>query len=310
MSNLVRIDTNGNIQRLESVHFANEVDELQSYVRKNPTILGDNIIIVAEQLDTGSGKRLDMLALEEIREGVVRPVVVELKNVEADTDALLQVLRYANWALSNTDSVRLYKEKSRAKSKEMDNSSVKVIIAAPAVKGELLELSNYVVGSIDFGFLEFGRFRDAAGDILSLNWKTPVVQPGSITVVQQEWNWEKYETELKISSDRIMIAKHLYDGLVRLNSEKEWGLTPIFRKYYVPFKKYGYNIVEIDLYSKPCYLGVQLPKPPKELGLPEIYPEFEQHYNGDYRRYWFRITNTNIEMADFSEHIEKALGLL
>jgi len=137
-----------------------------------------------------------------------------------------------------------------------------------------------------------------------------VVQRGSITIVQQEWNWEKYETELKISSDRIMIAKHLYDGLVRLNSEKGWGLTPIFRKYYVPFKKSGYNIVEIDVYSRPCYLGVQLPKPPKELGLQEIYAEFEQHYSADYRRYWFRIANTNIEMADLSEHIEKALELL
>jgi len=306
MTNLVRIDSQGNIQQIESAHFANEVDELQSYIRKNPSVLGNNIIIIAEQLNTGSGQQLDMLALEEVREGVFRPVIVELKNVEADTDALLQVLRYANWALSNTDSVRLYAERSKIKAKEMDNS-VKVIIVAPAVKGELLELSNYIAKGIDFGFLEFGRFRDASGDILVLDWKAPVVPPGSITVVQQEWDWGKYETELKISSDRIRIGKYLYDSLVRLNSEKEWGLTPVFRKYYVPFKKSGYNIVEIDLYSKPCYLGVQLPKPPKELGLPEIYPEIEQHYSKDYRRYWVRITSTNIEVADFSEHIEKAL---
>ena len=310
MSYIVKIDTQGTIQKLEPVHFANEVDELQAYIRNNPTILGDNISIIAEQLDTGSGKKLDMLALEEIRNGVVRPVVVELKNVDADTDALLQVLRYANWALSSTDSVRLYKEKSKVKSKEMDNSSVKVIIVAPAVKGELLELSNYIVNSIDFGFLEFRRFKDTDGDILSLDWKTPVAPSGSITYVQREWNWTTYETELKISADRIQIGKYLFDGLERLNSEKGWGLTPVFRKYYVAFKKSGYNIVEIDLYSKPCYLGIQLSKPPKELELPEIYPEFEQHYSGDYRRYWFRITNTDIEIADFSEHIEKALKLL
>ena len=311
MLNLVRIDSEGNMQQLDSAGFTNEVDELQSYIRKNPTILGDNIVIIAEQLDTGSGKRLDMLALEEVREGVVRPVVVELKNVEADTDALLQVLRYANWALSNTDSVRLYKEKSKAKSKEMDNTTVKVTIVAPAIKGELLELSNYIVQSIDFGFLEFRRFRDATGDdILSLDWKAPVVPSGTMSSVQQEWDWGKYESELKISHERIRIDKHLFDGLVRLNSEKEWGLTPVFRKYYVAFKKSGYNIVEIDLYSKLCYLAIQLPKPPKELGLPEIYPEIHQSYSEDYRRYSFQITNTNIEIADFSTYIEKALGLL
>lgn len=310
MSNLIRIDSQGGIQKLEPAYFTNEVDELQSYIRKNPSILGDNIVIIAEQLDTGSGKRLDMLAVEEVREGIVRPVVVELKNVEADTDALLQVLRYANWALGNADSVRLYKEKSKVKSKEIDNSSVKVIIVAPVVKGELLELSNYIVKSIDFGFLEFGRFKDAAGDILVLDWKTPVVQPGSMTVVQQEWDWDKYQTELKISSERIRIAKHLFDSLESLNSDKGWGLTPVFRKYYVAFKKSGYNIVEIDLYSKPCYLLIQLPEPPKKLGLPEIFPEVDQVYSEEYRRYSFRITSESIEVADFSEYIEKALELI
>lgn len=310
MTNIVRIDSQGGIQKLEPAHFANEVDELQSYIRKNPSILGKNIVIIAEQLDTGSGKRLDMLALEEVREGVVRPVVVELKNVEADTDALLQVLRYANWVLSNTDSVRLYKEKSKVKSKEMDNTTVKVTIVAPAIKGELLELSNYIVQSIDFGFLEFGRFRDAAGDILVLDWKTPAEPTGSITVVQQEWDWGKYESELRISRERIRIGKHLFDSLVSLNSEKEWGLTPVFRKYYIAFKKSGYNIVEIDFYAKPCWLAIQLPGLPKELKLPEIYPELEQVYDKNYRRYSFHITDASVEVTGFSEYIEKALDLL
>lgn len=307
MTKLYRIDSQGNIQQLEPAYFANEVDELQTYIKKNPTILGDNVTIIADQLETRSGKRLDFLALEEVSEGVVRPAIVELKNVEADTDALLQVLRYADWALSNTDSVLLHATKSKAKVKELDNSSVKVIIVAPAIKSELLELSNYIVSSIDFGFLEFGRFKDAAGDLVVLDWKTPVVSPSSVTVAQQEWDWEKYERELKIKSDRISIGKHLFDGLVRLNSEKEWGLNPIFRKYYIPFKKSGYNIVEIELYTKQCYLAIRLPKPPKELGLPEILPECEQNYSEEYRRYSFQITNTKVVVADLSDYIDKAL---
>lgn len=310
MANIVRIDSQGTIQKLEPIYFANEVVELQAYIRNNPTILGDNISIIAEQLDTSSGKKLDMLALEEIREGVVRPVVVELKNVDADTDALLQVLRYANWALSNTDSVRLYKEKSRAKSKELDNSSVKVIIVAPAVTGELLELSNYIVSSIDFTFLELRRYKDSAGDILSLDWKAPAAPSGSITYVQQEWSWVTYETELKMNPERIKIGKHLYDGLERLNAEKEWGLTPVFRKYYVAFKKSGYNIAEIDLYTKVSFLTIRLPKLPKELGLPKIHPELDQSYSEEYSRYSFKIPDINVEVGDFSDYIEKAIELL
>ncbi len=310
MADVVRIDSQGNIQKLEPAQFANEVDELQTYIKSNPTILGNKISIIAEQLDTGSSKKLDMLALEEVREGVVRPVVVELKNVEANTDAFLQVLRYANWALSNIDSVRLYKEKSSAKSKEVDSSSVKVIIVAPAIKDELLELSNYVVESIDFGFLEFGRFKDAAGDILSLDWKTPVMPSGSMTYVQQEWNWTKYEEELKIGSGRVEIGKHLYDSLEKLNSEKEWGLTPVFRKYYVAFKLLGYNVAEIDLYTKATYLTIRLPKLPQDLGLPDIHPELKPNHSEAYSRYSFKVVDKNLEVADFSDYIEKAINLL
>ncbi len=310
MAHIIRVDSEGNIQQLESVRFANEVDELQTYIRRNPKILGDNISIIAEQLDTGTSKKLDILAIEEVMEGVVRPVVVELKNVEADTDVFLQVLRYAGWALSNIDSVRYYKEKSSAKSKEMDSSSVKVIIVAPAFKDELLELSNYVVESIDFAFLEFGRFKDTAGDILSLDWKMPVLPSSSVTYVQQEWNWTKYKEELKIGAGRIEIGKHLYDGLEILNSEKEWGLTPVFRKYYVAFKLSGYNILEIDMYTKLTYLTIRLPKLPKELGLSEIHPELEQDHSEEYSRYSFNVVDNKLEVADFIDYIEKAISLL
>ena len=310
MNSLVRIDSEGNLQKLEPVHFANEVDELQGYIRKNPTILGDNIVIIAEQLNTGSGKILDILAIEEVKEGVFRPAIVELKNVEADTDALLQVLRYADWALSNYDSVRLYAAQSKTKVREWDNSSVKVIIVAPVIKSELLELSNYIVDSVDFGFLEFGRFKDTAGDLVVLDWQTPSASVGSVTVAQQEWDWDKYETELKMDSNRLTIGRHLFDSLVMLNSENEWGLKPVFRKYYVAFKKSGYNIVEIELFSKQCFFVVQLPKQPKDLELTEIHPELEQDYNGGYHRYWFQIPSTEIAVADFCSYIDKAVELL
>lgn len=310
MTHLLRIDSQGDIQKLETARFTNEVDDLQSYITKNPAILGENIVIIAQQLDTGSGKRLDILALENVREDQVRPVVIELKNAEANTDALLQVLKYADWVLSHTDSVRLHAEKASAKFKDFDNTSVKVTIVAPAIKKELLELSNYFGKNIDFEFIQLERFKDDAGDLLVLDRQVPVAPPISITAVQEEWNWERFEKELKIGSDRITVGKYLYNELLKLIAKKEWELAPVFRKYYIPFKKSGYNIVEIELWSRYCYFAIQLPKPLKELGLPEIYPELEQSYNGDYHRYSFRITDTNIDVAVFSVYIEKALEML
>ncbi len=274
MTELIRIDSQGNARKLETADFANEVDELQGYISKNPAILGDNIIIIAQQLDTGLGKIIDILALEEVKEDRVRPAIIELKNIEANTDILLQVIKYADWALSHTDSVKLYAGKAKVKFTEFDGTSVKVIIVAPAFKHDLIELGSYIGGNIDFNFLKFERFKDDDSDIIALDLKTPVATPTSITSIQQEWDWGKYRNELKISPDRIEIGKHIFEGLIKLNSDKDWGLTPVFRKYYVALKKSGYNIVEIDLYyAKKTYLTIQLPKPLKELDLPKINTE-------------------------------------
>ena len=138
MSKLLKIDSDGTLKHLQEQPFANEVDDLQNFIKSNPTMLGDNVHLIANQLDTGTGKRLDILAVEEIDEGMFRPVIVELKNTTADTKAFLQVLKYANWTLTNIDSVRLHAKNAGVKYKEIDNSNVGVIIVAPDISDELI----------------------------------------------------------------------------------------------------------------------------------------------------------------------------
>jgi hypothetical protein len=307
MANLLRIDTKGDLQQLEPVKFTNETDDLQRYVAKNPAIIGDNVVIIAQQLDTGTGKRLDMLALERVAENQVRPIVVELKNTDAGTDALLQVLKYADWVLGHIDSVKYHAEKMGVKYKDLDNTSVKVSIIAPNIGIDLVELGGYIGKNIDFEFVQFERFQDHQGELLLIERKIPSTTPISITTVQEEWNWERFEKELKINKDRLKIGKHLYNSLLKLNDEYDWGIIPIFRKYYIPFKKAGWNILEIDLYSKHCRLAIQLPKAPEELDIPKIYPDLEQEYSSDYHRYYFIITDGNLDLSDFVEYIGKAL---
>lgn len=309
MSKFIRVDSQGNIQQLQPEVFAAEGDDLQNYILKNPAILGENIAIIANQVDIGAGKQMDVLALEEVSEGIARPVIVELKNAQVGTDTLLQVLRYASWVSTNADSVRHYAEQSKAKFKDIDNSSVKIIIAAPDIKDELLEFSNYITNNIAFGFLEFKRFKDDAGDLLVIDWRSPSSPSGVVSAGQKEWDWERYETELKINPERISIAQYIFDSLVKLNYERGWGLAPVFRKSYIPFKKSGNNVIQIELWTKPC-LVISLPKKPRALGLSEIHPDLEQSYDEKYLQYWFRITDISIDIADFADYIEKALETL
>jgi hypothetical protein len=76
---------------------------------------------------------------------------------------------------------------------------------------------------------------------------------------------------------------------------------------YIPFKKAGWNILELDLYSKTCRLAIQLPKAPEILGIHKIYTDLEQGYSPDYNRYYFNITTTISNPNDFVIYIEKAL---
>jgi hypothetical protein len=310
MATLLRIDSTGTPHQLIPKEFQNEVDDLQRYIVKNPAVVGEKIEIVAEQLDTGSGKRLDILALERVSTDQVRPVVVELKNVEADTDALLQVLKYADWVLGHIDSVKLHAEKKGIKYKELDNTSVKVSVVAPIIRSDLLELGGYIGKNIDFEFVQFQRFQDEHGDLILIDRRVPMSSPTSITTAQEEWDWNRFENKLKINKDRLKVGQYLYDALIQINNDNNWGLTPVFRKYYIPFKKSGYNIFEIDLYSKVCALGIQLSKSPKKLGLPPIYPDIEQGYSAEYNRYWFHFPNTDIETEKLAIYIEKAIELL
>lgn len=309
MSKFIRVDAEGNVQQLQPELFTAEEDNFEDYVQKNPAILGENIFIIASKIDTGQGKRLDILAVEEVSEGIAQPVIVELTTIEANTDIMLQVLRNANWALANSDSVKNYAAQSKAKFKDIDCSSIKVIILAPGITEELLEFSNYVTGNISIRFLEFKRFKDDAGDLLVLDWKTPATPSGLISAAKKEWDWNKYEIDLNINPDRIKIAKYIFNSLVILNSEMGWGLNPTFRKSYIPFKKAGRTILQIELWTKPC-LVINLPKKPRELGLSEIYPDIEQSYDDKYSQYWFRITDANTDIADFAGYIEKAMGSL
>lgn len=310
MATLLRIDSAGVPHQLIPKEFQNEVDDLQHYIVKNPAVVGDKIEIVAEQLDTGSSKRLDLLALERVSADQVRPVVIELKNVEADTDALLQVLKYADWVLGHIDSVKLHAEKKGIKYKELDNTSVKVSVVAPTIRSDLVELGGYIGKNIDFEFVQFQRFQDEHGDLILIDRRVPMTSPSSITTAQEEWDWTRFEKELKINKDRLRVGRFLYDTLLGLNDNNDWGLTPVFRKYYIAFKKAGYNIFEIDLYSKVCGLGIQFQQNPQELELPRILPEIEQVYSEDYHRYWFHFPNANVETGPVGTYIEKAIELL
>jgi hypothetical protein len=249
------------------VPFKNEVQDFQGVLETHLDVLSPGLKLLKSQLDTGVGDRLDILAAAPQPTGEYQPVIVELKNVKATPEVLLQCLRYASWVQSSPDSVRLYAKELDI---TVDPSSVRVILVAPEIDSSTIELAGYMKGNLDFEFVEIERYRIGPEEFLVLD-QSHAAGPRRVgaTSGQEQWSWERYESELKVKPETIAVAKDLFDRIQRLVAERAWTLVPVFRKWYVPFQLDGANTILVELKSQSAVaLGVRLPEPPANLGLP------------------------------------------
>ncbi len=86
---------NGNLELIETSMAEagrKETEHLQEWIKKYPTILGEDILIIGEQVETKSGGRIDFLAIDRFG----NTVIIELKRGEVPRDALAQAIDYAS----------------------------------------------------------------------------------------------------------------------------------------------------------------------------------------------------------------------
>src|SRR5277367_5560262 len=90
-----RVSGEKKLELLQDVPFkANHVeDDLESWIESNPEILGEDLLVVARQLEIQDVGRLDLLCIDS--NGV--PVIVELKRDSTPRQAIAQALDYASW---------------------------------------------------------------------------------------------------------------------------------------------------------------------------------------------------------------------
>lgn len=103
---LWRID-GGKTVRLEPTGMPLE-SELEELIDSDPSLLDQELLIVGRQVMTASGKRIDLLAVDD--EGIMH--VLELKRDKTPRDVVAQLLDYGSWVqgLSNTTIREIYAE--------------------------------------------------------------------------------------------------------------------------------------------------------------------------------------------------------
>ena len=99
-SQLHKIDMNSNkVEAVAEVDFAGlKIEErrhIQEWIADNPSILGENLLIIGKEFDQfdKTAERLDLLALDD--DG--RLVIIELKRDDSGRDAHWQALKYASY---------------------------------------------------------------------------------------------------------------------------------------------------------------------------------------------------------------------
>lgn len=317
VADLFRLPNSGVLEPMLPDPFKDETTDLEGFVKQNPTVLGNGVRIFAEQIDTGFGDRLDLLALDESASSG-ELLLIELKNVTADEKVLLQALRYGSWMVGNPDSVRLLLERQSIDASAIDIRPI-IVIVAPEIENGLVEMSQYI-SDFQFSFVEISRFKDREDRFVLINRKTPLgkVPPG--VQARDDWDWEKYQHDLKISAERIETGKTFASQLLEMVDEHGWQIEMRFRKWYVPFQLPGpWNVFELGL-SRASGSGtgwniaIKLPAPPES----GQFPGWAQNpkWEDNYKQVRLALSDQTLDLRDLEplleaayEHVRKKAGV-
>lgn len=304
MPDLFRLTADGGVKSVKGERFENEVDDLEGFVFANPRLLGEGIEGVARQVSTGDG-RIDIMAVDKSQEPS-RLVIVELKNVSAGVDVLLQALRYASWAKANQDSVRVFLQRRDVSEADVEFDSIRIIVVAPEILSNLVELSQYVVDAFEFSFVEILRFNDKGDRFVVVNQLPPPGPPPAGASPQEEWTWDKYRDRLEWTSQQVELGKVLFNNVQGKFQSKGWPLESVFRKHYIPFKFGGRNVVELLPFwadGGGFYLSFRLPQPPEELSV-----DVPQDLRGSWsdKHYYVKVTDICFDLDQLDGLFEAA----
>ena len=304
MTKLYRVQAEGSVEAVGEAPFLDEVSDLEMFLKSNPGILGEQVKIFAEQIDTGLG-RMDLLAMDKSL-GQGKLLLIELKNKPADVEVLLQVLRYASWVSTSPDSIKLLLEKEKMDAGSADLKPM-IVIVAPEIVEELVELSQYIT-AFEFSFLEVKRFRLGSEFLVVVNSKLAAPEKVTQVSVQEEWDWERYERDLKVSPDRVALAKSLVSHIQEICAGKGWSLQFRFRKGYTPFQMAGgWNVIGTEnRWSKGWCVWFKLPAPPDQIGLTLPSWAEQTNWSQEYHQFFLNVPSADVDLDSLDEYFEKS----
>ena len=304
---IYRISGDNKTERLEPAPFIDELTDMETFIAEHPEILGKMIILDVE-VHKGGKARIDILALD--LEEKPRVMIIELKNVAADENVLLQVMNYAHEYKSRIDYTR-----GRIKEK-LDKGVIKdaipldqieyaphILIIAPEFTPKILDLAQYV--NLDIDFVRIARYKEGENSIISIDFLKPT-PTSMLETTGRDWSWERYQSELGVTADMIEIGQSVQSQVEAIVKKHGWDVQPVLSKGYVAFKIGRLIFVEVDFYwtGKGCWLRFKLPKDPKELNIDNPCPDLEAKWDNPYKRWAVQIPTADFDVSKLMPYFE------
>ena len=200
-----RID--GRLRRVEPSRLERE-STLERLLVEDPSLLGEDLLVLGKQVTTGFGKRIDLLAVNADGE----LVVIELKRDRTPRDVVAQLLDYASWVreLTYEDVREVFDSFSRAASQsgevmrfeeafsqkfgasppESLNQSHRLIAVASEMDAETERIVAYLGEdyAVPINVVLFSYFKDGANEYLSRTWLRDPMKTADTGRKKEQWN--------------------------------------------------------------------------------------------------------------------------
>lgn len=202
---MLRID--GEVTRLTPTHLENEA-RLEIILKRDIRFLGLDVMILGQQVITGFGKRIDLLAIDA--QGYL--IVIEIKRDQTPREVVAQLLDYGSWvrtlthdeiiAIFSRDSPLMRFEEAFANQfgvspPEVLNEAHQLVIVASELDHSTERIVAYLstVYSVPINAVFFQYLKDGTHEYLVRTWlidpnKSDAVEIGSAT--KEPWNGQDF----------------------------------------------------------------------------------------------------------------------
>ncbi|MGH6715598.1 MAG: hypothetical protein ACREDC_05330 [Bradyrhizobium sp.] len=180
MTKLYRVSGN-QLAEVSKGHLASE-DLIEDWAAKQPTLLGLNVLIIARQLQTEFGGRIDLLGLDA--EGNL--ALIELKRDRTPREIVAQVLDYGSWVASlktpqvhdiardhlNRPLEAAFRDRFESALPDTLNSNHTLVIVASAFDASSQRIVRYLaeVHNVAINAAFFTVFVDGSETLLATDW--------------------------------------------------------------------------------------------------------------------------------------------